>query len=34
MLRIDERGVGGLRRVVPFTGRLFAARILSGGDDF
>jgi hypothetical protein len=31
---IDQRGVGGFRGVVPFSGGGFSTGVLSGGDDF
>jgi hypothetical protein len=31
---VDQRCIGGLRGVVPFSGGCFSAGILGGGDDF
>jgi hypothetical protein len=30
---VDQRGIGGFRRVVPFAGCCFSAGVLRGGDD-
>jgi hypothetical protein len=34
MFGIDQRGVGGFRGVVPFTGGGFSTGVLGGGNDF